>query len=118
MVTLPISSPIRLAQLLDARYRCGRSGFDSRVNHIEHSIATVATFLRSFVAQALSREMDPASHHSLRRTTASILKICFVILAFSDSTVYRGAATNLLHATNRGAATNLHIVSAYENKDR
>ena len=53
----------RLAQLLSARYRCGRSGvrFPDRSNR--HSVATVATFVRSCVAQALSRGDGP--RHSL-----------------------------------------------------
>ena len=50
-------------------YRCGRFGvqFPGRANrtHCSQRLATVATFLRSCVAQALSRGVGP--HHSLPR---------------------------------------------------
>ena len=35
-------------------------GFDSRAGQIQHSVATVAMFLRSCVVQALSRGYGPA----------------------------------------------------------
>ena len=54
-------------QLLSARYRCGRSevrlpGWSNRTQ-CRQRLATVATFLRSCVAQALRREDGPG--HSL-----------------------------------------------------
>ena len=53
-LTLINSEAFRLAQLLNARYRCGSSGvrFPGRSNR--HSVFTAATFRRSYVALALS----------------------------------------------------------------
>ena len=60
--TLRFSGP--LAKLLSTRNQCGRSGFDSRVGQIEHSVgrkrlAIATTFLRSCVVPAVAVEMDP-----------------------------------------------------------
>ena len=53
----------RLAQLLSARYRCGRSGVRFLGRSNRHSVAnrlsTAGIFLRSCVAQALSRGDGP-----------------------------------------------------------
>ena len=61
----------KLAQLLRRFYRCGRSGvrFPGQSNHIQcrQRFATAATFLRSRVAQALSRVDEP--RHSLHAST-------------------------------------------------
>ena len=38
-------------------------------------LATVATFLRSCLARALSRGDGPATRYTLRRNTASIMKV-------------------------------------------
>ena len=53
----------RLAQLLSARYRYGRSEVRLPDRSNRHSVATAATFLRSCVAQALSSGDGP--HNSL-----------------------------------------------------
>ena len=49
-------------QLLNTSLSVKEVGFDSRANRIGHSrqrLATATAFLRSFVAQALSREDEP-----------------------------------------------------------
>ena len=50
-------------------------GFDAQAGQRGHSIATVATFLRSCVAQALNRGDGPATSHTLRRNTTSVMQI-------------------------------------------
>ena len=68
-----------IAQLLSARYRCGRSGvrFPGRSNR--HSVANDSPPLRRFFGAVLPRrqaaEMGPATRYTLRRNTASIMKI-------------------------------------------
>ena len=68
-----------LAQLQSARYRCGRSGvrFPGRSNR--HSVANDPPPLRHFFGAVLPRrqaaEMGPATRYTLRRNTASIMKI-------------------------------------------
>ena len=52
----------------DIAIGAGRFGFDSR-------IVTAAMFLLSFVAKALSRGDEPDTCYTLRRNTASIMKI-------------------------------------------
>ena len=52
----------------------GGLGFDSRAGQIRLGVAS-STFLRSCVAQALSCGNEPAAHYTLRRSTASVVKI-------------------------------------------
>ena len=56
----------------------GNLRFDSQAGKIgecRQRLATTEMFLRSYVAQALSRGMDPATHYTFRRNVASIMKI-------------------------------------------
>ena len=68
-----------LAQLQSARSRCGRFGvrFPDRSNR--HSVANDSPPLRRFFGAVSPRryaaEMGPATRYTLRRNTASIMKI-------------------------------------------
>ena len=66
------------------RYWRGRSGvrIPGRSNRTQRRqrLATAATFLRSCVPFALSRGDGPATRCTIRRNTASIMKICFWII--------------------------------------
>ena len=53
----------------------GGQGFDSRAGQIGHSVFLSYTFLRSCIAQALSHGDAPATRHTLRRKTPSVMKI-------------------------------------------
>ena len=74
-----INIHFRLAQLLSARYRCGRSKarFPGRSNW--HRIASGSPPPRRFFGAVLPRrytaELGPATRYTIRRTAASILKI-------------------------------------------
>ena len=69
----------RLAQLLRYCSRYGRPGvqFPGRSNQAQcrQRFATTTTFLRSCVAQDLSRGDEPATCYRLRRNNTSIMKI-------------------------------------------
>ena len=83
----------RLAQLLRHCYRCGSSGVRksgrSSRKQSRQRLAFAATFFRNCVAQALSRGDGPRHQfYTLRRNTASIIKIGFLILNIYSPTFY------------------------------
>ena len=53
----------------------GDLGFDSRKVQTGHSVTTAAMFLQNCVIQALNRGGGPVTRYTLRRITASIMKI-------------------------------------------
>ena len=68
-----------LAQLLSARYWCGRSGFRLLGRSNLHSVANDSPPLQRFFGAVLPRreaaKMGPATRYALRCNAASIMKI-------------------------------------------
>ena len=68
-----------LAQLLSARYRCGRCEVRFPGHSNQHSVANGSPPLRRFFGAVLPRrsaaEMSSATRYTLRGSTASVIKI-------------------------------------------